>query len=417
MNRLIKITIAICAVFLSLSLTAQINKYCGTYMPYDTDSLSFTSPPPGYHVKLINHVGRHGSRYPISGEHILYLSELLKNAHIDNGLTPKGIHLMNQLKEMGKLCGDSWGFLSDVGKAQERGIAQRLVDNYGIGVFERIYIRSDVEERCYQSGISFLDQIQEICNNTDTAKVDVMQRDNYLLNFFEVNEDYLEFLNNGSWKESLLEYTIDLLRNNKLIEEYVKPGVRLTRKDYMKFVLAMYNCVAIAPDIPLPLSVVPTLDDETMKTGWLIQNARHYLMRGPAKGYHDIQVDISKPLLRDFIESTDSTLNFNNYTTYLRFAHAETIIPFAALLYIPQASRSTASVDNISLLWKDYVVAPMAANIIWVVYENDKGHRLIKMMLNEREVPFPVETNIYPFYEWESVKQFYENLLNSGTLY
>ncbi len=393
------------------SLIAQTYRYCGTDMPYDTIGIKVTPPPAGYQVKVINHVGRHGSRYPISGDDILFISETLMRAKQDNGLTLQGEMLLNQMQEYGEACGDNWGLLSKVGEKQQQALAHRLVNAYGSDVFQSIKVWYDVKERCFQSGVFFLNEIKEICGNRVNIIADILPVQNPLLNFFNVDEGYLDFLQNGSWKLTLVDFIAHELYNNKLLERYVKPGVTLIQKECIKFFMALYNCIAIAPDIPIEQPNVPVVNEAVMQQGWRIQNARQYLEKGPAKGYGDIQIDISKPLLQNFIVTTDSGLQQKDFTAYLRFAHAETIIPFAALLSIPQASGSTAAVENIAEVWKDYIVSPMAANIIWVIYENESGHLLVKMTLNEHEVAFPIETETYPFYDWERVKLFYENIL------
>ena len=392
-------------------LMGQTYKYSGTDMPYDTANITVTPPPYGYQMITINHVGIHGSSYPISGEDAKYVLELIERAQQDEGLTLHGQMLLNQMQNYASVCADNWGFLSSLGRQQQQGIARRLVEAYGEEVFRSIKVWYDVKERCFQSGVYFLNEVKGLCGEKVNIIADILPVQNSLLNFFNVNPEYRDFVDNGSWKLTMVDYIAQELYDNKLLERYVKPGVTLTQKELIKFFIALYNCVAIAPNIPIEPQNVPNLGETVMQLGWRIQNVRQYLEKGPARGNGDIQVEISKPLLENFLLVVDSALTDKNFSAYLRFAHAETIIPFAALLGIPEASASTSVVDNICELWKDYVVSPMAANIIWTIYENQSGHRLVKMTLNEHEVPFPVEPYNYPYYDWVRVKQFYENIL------
>jgi hypothetical protein len=75
----------------------------------------------------------------------------------------------------------------------------------------------------------------------------------------------------------------------------------------------------------------------------------------------------------------------------LRFAHAETVIPFASLLELtgvvpalPQAQLYTY--DNSA--WRGALVAPMAGNVQWDVYRSGAGRLIVKMLYNEKETAF-----------------------------
>lgn len=75
----------------------------------------------------------------------------------------------------------------------------------------------------------------------------------------------------------------------------------------------------------------------------------------------------------------------------LRFAHAETIIPFASRLGLanvmpplPQARLYTYA----NSAWRGAQVAPMAANVQWDVYRNGAGRLIVKMLYNEKETAF-----------------------------
>ena len=58
--------------------------------------------------------------------------------------------------------------------------------------------------------------------------------------------------------------------------------------------------------------------------------------------------------------------------------------------------------------WKDYEIAPMAANVQWVLYHDQNGQVWIKILLNEKEVAIPVATSRFPYYQWEEVHKYFE---------
>jgi hypothetical protein len=135
------------------------------------------------------------------------------------------------------------------------------------------------------------------------------------------------------------------------------------------------------------------------------------MLKGPSLLCDGISFMVSLPLLRNFIETSEEGVKTGVYGAYLRFAHAETLMPFAALLGIPEASHKTCDVADICEVWRDYEVSPMAANLIWVFYKNSSGDYILKMLLNGKEVAFPVMTDMFPYYRWEDIRAYYGQLL------
>lgn len=94
-------------------------------------------------------------------------------------------------------------------------------------------------------------------------------------------------------------------------------------------------------------------------------------------------------MLSEFIRTADEVINAksDNHANF-RFAHAETIIPFVALMGIRNADVRVADPDSVSVYWKDYEIAPMAANIQWIFCHDEKGEILGEISAKrERGVP------------------------------
>ena len=248
-------------------------------MPYDTVGLSEANIPMGYRVCLINHVGRHGSRYPVSDGAIASLVKLLKAQQSNNNLTDAGVALLGMLSKQNRYYADKWGLLTEVGAEQQRGIAQRLVQRYGEGVFKSLVVWVDEKERCRQSCDAFLKQIDASCGSCMLAEyLILLPMHNSLLNFVETDADYNEFKTHGTWLLQLKEFREELLAGNNVLDDYLIDSSVVSQDENNGFLLNLYNVVAISPNIPLPDHMVPILDDDNCYLVRLIQNAHPYML-------------------------------------------------------------------------------------------------------------------------------------------
>lgn len=124
-----------------------------------------------------------------------------------------------------------------------------------------------------------------------------------------------------------------------------------------------------------------------------IEDALAFYGKGPGIAENgDVNYRMAQTLLDDFFGEVDAVGQGDlSHAAKLRFAHAEIVIPMAALLGVPgmatQLPRSaTFSYENNP--WRGATVAPMAANIQWDVYRNAEGRMLVRMLYNEKESDF-----------------------------
>jgi hypothetical protein len=122
------------------------------------------------------------------------------------------------------------------------------------------------------------------------------------------------------------------------------------------------------------------------------EDAIAFYTKGPGiRENGDVNYRMAQTLLDDFFSEVDAVAKGDlSHAAKLRFAHAEIVIPMAAILGLrgmsEQLPRATAySYENSP--WRGAAVAPMAANIQWDVYTN--GQRtLLRMLYNEKETDF-----------------------------
>lgn len=177
----------------------------------------------------------------------------------------------------------------------------------------------------------------------------------------------------------------------------------------------LYNLYIIAADMQEENIGDHTFDfDQYFKTispedgdvfAWILDMEDFY-EKGPSYAGQDETYRIAQPLLDDFFASIDERVAGGDTAATFRFAHAETIMPFAALIGAPGSTQQAPavvepqSVDDVynynNNEWRGETVTPMAANIQWDVATRDgidpktgKAYTpLIRMLYNETEVAF-----------------------------
>lgn len=146
-----------------------------------------------------------------------------------------------------------------------------------------------------------------------------------------------------------------------------------------------------------------------------LNDADNFLKKGPGRNNNGIQVSVAAPLLADFINSTDAFIKSRPYSSVLRFAHAETVAPFAAILNLNGASTATKDILSFDRIWKAKNIIPFSANIQMLLYKKpgNNGY-LIKFLLNEKETGIRgLSTKTFPYYSYKEVRAFYLKKLKS----
>ena len=124
-----------------------------------------------------------------------------------------------------------------------------------------------------------------------------------------------------------------------------------------------------------------------------ITDGQNFFLQGPgtveSKG---VSVEIARHLLDDFFHEVDRIAKGDrSRAATLRFAHAETIIPFVAILGIKGYDVPlpvSVPYSHSSSTWRGKEVAPMAANIQWDVLANNENRLVVRMLHNEKETDF-----------------------------
>ena len=213
-----------------------------------------------------------------------------------------------------------------------------------------------------------------------------------------------ERVEKGDWISLYESFVQDKIVFTPVMKKIFLTSGQETEQEKREFVMALFSIAAILPDTGLSFNMKGILKDKEWYGYWQTQNLRQYLTKSAAPVGNMLPVAIAWPLLSEFIQTTEQAINGQSDNRVdLRFAHAETVIPFVALMGIGKTDIQIASPDSVSIYWKDYEIAPMAANVQWVFYRDKNCQVWVKILLNEQEVTIPVVTSFFPYYRWEEV--------------
>ena len=404
------------------------DNFLGTKTPYKNPSQKYTPAPAGYFPVFINHVGRHGARHLLKDVKTTFAYALLFQADSANELTNDGKHLKQMVIALQKVETDNIKFISAEGKNELAGLGKRMYLNYG-NVFKTkvsLSVAVTKEIRTKQSADAFLQGLNSKLRDSATVK---FYNDDTGLRFYDLSPAYKNFeagVDIGAMTLAL-EKADHLPEIDKdVISKFFTADFlnKLDEKQQAKFVTDVFGFTTIVYSLNAEINQKgyqpADLDfksfftcDELQKLGEM-DSADENLKKGAGTDIDGIQVRVATPLLVDFINTTDDFVNTGNYTACLRFAHAETIAPFAALLQIASADKAAKDLSGLNTNWQAAKVIPLSANIQWVFYKR-KGtpDYLVKVLLNEKEVPIDgLSPKSFPYYKWSDLRVLYINKLD-----
>lgn len=412
------------AIFTTLTtsiLSADFN-YLGTKQPYNVKEISNTTAPNGYKPFFINHLGRHGSRHLSSPKYDVSLYELLSIAEKDNSITPEGLKLKESIAQLMEIEKGNYGLLTDVGVKEQKEIAKRFYENNQEIFGKEIIATSTYVERAQQSRDAFLEELGQYTPNIN-FKVSTNDKKDILLRFFDLSPEYEEFSENGSWKKELDSYSKNKNFNTEVLSQLFSKNFidRLEKGEFKlkdskgKVVLKnptnavrnLYDLYIIQASIGKDLGFGKYFTEDQLKWYEEVDNLNDFYEKGPGKTGEDIATNIAFPLLENFIVTSDDAIKNQNISANLRFAHAETTIPFITLLDINGYSVKENSLEKVYDKWLGRDISGMSTNIQWVFYKNDKNDILVKILHNEKDAELPLATSMKPFYKWSDVRDFY----------
>lgn len=391
-------------------MKADLNKTGGVYFAYPSTSADNTPAPKGYKPFHVSHYGRHGSRYLISDNDYKRVAKLLHKAASANALTPEGIELMGRVDSLMLETQGRGGDLSPLGRRQHHDIAARMQRNYP-EVFasnSSITARSTLVPRCILSMASFCESLKE---KNPQLYIDMESSNRYMPYLCHSVKESDDF-NNGWWEETYRKFKERQTNPDRIVNSIFSDPVFVDR--YVQpddFMWDIYWLASDAQNTEGKIDFYKYLTPQEAFDLWQVFNSVFYAKHAdyvPANGVH---LQNAANLLTNIINTADAAIASDKPSAALRFGHDGNVVPLTALMSLERCDAAIDKPEDFYKGWCDWYVTPMAANIQLVFFRNQKSPEkvLVKILHNERETRIPVKTDIWPYYDWNDVKTYFQS--------
>lgn len=356
----------------------------GTARPYPTPEQMIATPDSLTPV-FINHVGRHGARFPSSSTSVEKLLDHLNAVDSAGQLTPLGKSVLEAVRMVAEASHNRWGALDSLGMAEQRGIASRMFRTFPTLFREqKVNAISSYAPRCVMSMYEFTHQLDRLNNHVE-IRTSAGRQNSPLMRPFDLDKAYIEWRGEKAWEEPynmLYETAVPTAPARRFIND---PGMESSKAREIS--LLAYTVLRGIPAMGRSIDLTKFFSIEELNSMWSVENLRHYL-RYTASTLSTLPAELAAQLVLDLIETTDAAAAGNTpATVMLRFGHAETLMPLLSLLRLRGCYYMTNYFDTVGLHWKGFDIVPMAANLRMVLFRSKKGALYVRLDLNEKPVP------------------------------
>lgn len=375
----------------------------GSLRPYPVPSESIETPDTLTAV-YINHVGRHGSRFPSSPANTFALRSALSKADSLGTITKAGRQLLRLTEYVAIRAENYWGALDSLGAAEQRGIASRMFISYPeLFTGKKVTAISSYSPRCAMSMYEFTHQLSRLNNNVEIFTSSGRQNSR-LMRPFDISQDFSDYIKGKVWETPYNDY-LATQTSQSTLKHLLGEGYPLRQEDTGQLAMAAYGFVAGLSAMGLDTEISDFFTRQQMNALWSCFNLRQYLQR-TATTLSTAPAEIASPLVLDLIRTTDEAAEGSNgYSVSLRFGHAETLMPLYSLLRLRGCYYLTNYFDTVGLHFRDFEAVPMAANLQIVLFRSDKGRYYVRFDINERPIPLmPNDDRIY--IPWQEARNY-----------
>ncbi len=384
----------------------------GVYYAYPVESSLNTPAPKGFKPFYISHYGRHGSRYLTSDKDYTRPLGKLRLAKERNALTPYGKEILDRLESVWSMAEGRIGELTELGAKQHRGISTRMYNSFP-EVFAgepEITAASTVIMRCAHSMFAFIEGLKEINPELKIPR-ESSQRNMVYLSYND-KKSWPCTSHDAEWYQSYRTFRHEMVKPDRLIDTifcdstFVRGFI-----DPEDFTADLYYVAVGQQNLDSDISFDDLFTPQELFDMWQVANFRFYSRNSSYPPANGLMVDNAKNLASNILGNAERYIAEGKNGATLRFGHDGNIIPFIALMRLGGKATYCTNPYELYKGYSDFTICPMGANFQMVLFKNKQGEVIAKFMLNEREVPLAIESDIYPFYRWNDVKKYFDDAI------
>ncbi len=375
----------------------------GTDYLCPTGAVALTPAPKGYKAFYVSHYGRHGARYAWQSDMYERLNSVFSAADSAGNLTPLGLDYKRRFDSLYPSVRYRVGELSRKGWQQQQELAARMYDNNPEIFKGDAKVRSWVSTstRCVMTMSSFCLGLKG-----KNPELDIFEHFGRIFlpailpldksNPFRIKETPITPLRFDETWEQYIERTIDYRAILARLFSDIDAAVHA--KEQWDLVSYLYFFAAGMESLDTDLDFNDIFTPEERIALWKIDGFQFYAYAWPThEGY--------RPIVEDIIAKADERIASGERGADLRFGHDYTFLPLLMCLDVNGYGHSAECGDEIPV-WCRLQDVPMGANLHFVFYRNKKNPEkvLFKVLLNGEEARLPVETDCWPYYDWEAFK-------------
>ena len=367
-----------------------------------TGPVELTAAPEGYEPFYISHYGRHGARYAWQSDMYERLNNVFTKAEQEGNLTAKGKEFKRKFDILYPDVRYRVGDLSRKGWQQQKELAERMFSNFPevLGGDAYVMARTSTSTRCVMTMSSFCLGLKgcnpkmEIFENFGKFFLPAILPQDGSNPFRDKNFQKTPLPFDETWEHYIdrtIKYKPILKRLFKNIDKAVPA------KEQWDFVSYLYFFGAGMGSLDTDLDFNDIFTAKERIALYKIDAFQFYASAWPTKlGY--------MPIVDDIIAKADERIASGQRGAELRFGHDYTFLPLIMILNVDGMGREAKNGDEIPGICPLENV-PMGANLHFVFYRSAEDPTvLFKVLLNGKEATLPLETNNWPYYEWEAFK-------------
>ena len=392
------------------------------YRAYPHPTGASSPVPDGYAPVFLSHYGRHGSRYLTEDKRYADLINLFEK----NALTDKGRDVLKRIRICKEQAQGRGGDLTRTGELQHREIAERMYRNFPSLFTESntLTAYSSTSRRCMMSMMAFCERLKEL-NPSLIIPRDVCEKNmEFIAKPFPEQSALIKDTKQASYKAyASLKNKLQMTKSF-MARLFVRPE---KIKDAYKWMEELFFLAQNMQDCGRPTELLDIFTPEELYSVWCIKNASNYLIDGDSPLSRGIPAMAAGTLLDHIINDADQALEetkhspkannqetstlpyaLGKHTATLRFGHDTSLLRLLTRMKVKENCPATSDLEQVALVWQDFSLAPMAANLQIIFYQNAMGKTLVRLLLNENEVHLDLPATNTAYYDWQAVKNYWK---------